>query len=114
VLRGRLAELEIKLKTDIANWTWEDSHDFFVAQSSWLGRWFFGKKINRRIDQLVAALKWRQENWQKTRFTDREIGLIAVEERCCQIPPWERWGVPLLFDFALITTPLVLMALAWG
>jgi hypothetical protein len=111
VLFGRLAELDIKMRTNIADWAWDDT-DALVAQYNWLMRRWFGKRIRRRTNQLVAALKRMQETGQQASFSERKILQIAEQEGC-KAPRWEGAMISLPCDFVLTAAPLVLMASMW-
>jgi hypothetical protein len=53
VIRGRVAELERKLKTDVNNWTLEDT-DEFISLGNWRARLFFGGRLRRRLQRQIA------------------------------------------------------------
>ena len=53
VIRGRVAELERRLKTDFTNWTHEDT-DEFVSLGNWRARLFFGRSLRRRLQRRIT------------------------------------------------------------
>ena len=61
-LRGRIAELEIKLKTNFTRWTPDDT-DEMVSLGNWRARFFFGGRIRRRLQRRITEYKHLYEDF---------------------------------------------------
>lgn len=107
VMRGRVAELERKLKTDFTNWTHEDT-DEIVSLGNWRARLFFGGNLRRRLQRRITEYKRMYETFAAEfgKSGTDELDYAELEEvnkRLVEVDNLVPDGKPSWFETALIT-----------
>jgi hypothetical protein len=114
-LKGRIAELDKKLWSDIANWTLEDTEEY-VAHMNWRARLFFGMKLKFRMNSTVRELQ-RIYNDNGQLPSDIGInGLNGIREKLPggKVPILERLIVNQAYFNSLVATVLIVVVIGYA